>query len=1832
MKPKILFVSHEASRTGAPMCLLHFLRWLRANTDQQFEILLGNGGPLESEFAQLAVVHRLHTLASHPGLSSEFALIYSNTCCNGLLLDKLSWPGIPVVTHLHELDYGIDCLGARNVAAVIRQTSHFIACAQSVAERFIHRFRIPERQISIHYEMICPSKVSSSAAAAQPEKLRREYGIPTDALIVAGCGTLDLRKGTDLFVQLAAHVCRQWRRDPPLRFLWIGKNNDPALGRMLTHDVRRLGLQAEIQWIGELESPHALLALSDVFCLTSREDPFPLAMLEAGSLGKPVLCFEGAGGAVEFCALGGGITVPFLDAAAMARHCGDLLVNESLRAEFGNRASELVRSRFSTDAVAPRLWHGIESFVRNPTALPEPRTRHGELAEIYERWLLAECPEPPYVLTHLARKRARAKAHAELQAGRRDAAVKILSNTVTDAIKTEYTPAILETLLEISEDLAPIDPDRSAYLLKQAEILSRGAVSRGEAGQRKLSAGSSARGTTAPRRKRASAHEARNPAQESDGPRTQSSSPTNTTRRQSSTQPPRVSIIIPVFNQLALTQQCLSSLASTTNGLNSEVIVIDNGSTDGTPELFQTLGQAGTIRVVRNPRNEGFARACNQGAQVARGEHLLFLNNDTVATPSWMEAMLEAASRPNVGIVGARLLYADGRIQHAGIRFINGVPDHVHRHAPADAPEVSQFTELDMVTGACLLISRALFLDLGGFDEIYRNGVEDIDLCLRVRACGRKVVYEPKAVVYHLEGQSAGRFDHVQSNLETFFRRWKGAFDPDYRFIVPVSPKIIRSEKTFLTPSCSVIPVDWIGSFLDHGSLSHVNRELTHALTASGEIQLRRVSVEQERGQHGPLELGGNVESSGQRSSHANAAVTVRHAWPPDWRRPQQGRLVVIQPWEFGFLPKQWVKDLAHVDECWVPSKYVKRVYVDSGVPAGKVVVVPNGIDPARFHPQADPMRLATQKKFKFLFVGGTIHRKGPDLLLKAYLESFSAADDVCLVIKDFGGQSFYAGQTFEAKIRAAQALPNGPEILYLNEQMPPESLPGLYTSCDCFVLPYRGEGFGLPVLEAMACGLPVVVTKGGATDDFVPEGFGYHLPSRRRTFGREISGMPLTGDGWMLEADVNALKKWLRHVFENREEARELGKRASTYARENWIWEKSAQIAARQIRQLASQLPSVSVPEPNGKPARIQLPAAALVGHLGAARELWREKKLAPAWSVVLEAIALRPFHPEAFLMLAELAWSAGQQSLMRQCLDRATALAPHWKAIKKFAKAHPPRKPAGKADLPPIPQAGEPRLSVCLIVRNEEQFLENCLKSIQPIASQIIVVDTGSTDRTVEIAKEFGAEIYFHGWNDDFSAARNVGLEHATGDWILILDADEELLGDSRETLQKEMRAKGVMAYRLPMIDKGKEAEGRSYVPRLFRNVPGLFYVGRVHEQVFSSIEVRRREWGLEGELGKSVLFHHGYTPEILRSRDKVARNLRLLERAVEELPGEPNLLMNLGLELVRSDRINEGLVRYEEALESMTRLSPDSVVPELRESLLTQYSTHLLRAKRFHEVARVLQAPLAARGGLTASLHFTLGLAFLELKNYRNCAEQMRQCVAKRQRPALCPVNKDIFKAGPHHCLALCCASMRETDEAAKAFELALKDDPDSAAARFDFARFLSDQNRPVEALNHLHEVITRDPALAGAWALGAEIALGSPDFLEFGRDWTGEAVRHFPADTTLLRKRAEVLLLSKEIAAAREIFIALKPQEPADAAAAALCELALGSSPGVWSGSQEKRVSHEFLNWYRRLLQFGCKETITAINARVDALKTVLPTVGRILEAAVTEAENELATGN
>jgi GT2 family glycosyltransferase/glycosyltransferase involved in cell wall biosynthesis len=219
---------------------------------------------------------------------------------------------------------------------------------------------------------------------------------------------------------------------------------------------------------------------------------------------------------------------------------------------------------------------------------------------------------------------------------------------------------------------------------------------------------------------------------------------------------PTASIVIPVYDQFAHTLACLRALAAHPPAIPFEVIVVDDGSRDETVEaLPQILG----VRYHRRAANGGFIAACNDGASLARGETLVFLNNDTLPQPGWLEALLDTfIDEPGTGLVGAQLLYPEGRLQEAGgVVFADGSGWNYGKFESPEDPRFAYLRDCDYVSGAAIAIPCALFAALGGFDTRYAPAYyEDTDLAFAVRAAGHRVVYQPAARVIHVEGGTAG--------------------------------------------------------------------------------------------------------------------------------------------------------------------------------------------------------------------------------------------------------------------------------------------------------------------------------------------------------------------------------------------------------------------------------------------------------------------------------------------------------------------------------------------------------------------------------------------------------------------------------------------------------------------------------------------------------------------------------------------------------------------------------------------------------------------------------------------------------------------------------------------------------------------------------------------------------------------------------------------------------------------------------------------------------------------------------------------------------------------
>ncbi len=347
----------------------------------------------------------------------------------------------------------------------------------------------------------------------------------------------------------------------------------------------------------------------------------------------------------------------------------------------------------------------------------------------------------------------------------------------------------------------------------------------------------------------------------------------------------------------------------------------------------------------------------------------------------------------------------------------------------------------------------------------------------------------------------------------------------------------------------------WEGLQFAWHSMALINRELCLRLIDAGhELSILRYLPEEFGVEKDPRfkKLAARVRAPLSRP----AEIHVRHHFPPDFNPPPEGRWIMIQPWEYGRIPQEWVEPMSRlVDEIWVPSRYVMKSYIASGIPSDIVRVVPNGVNTGIFNPEAKPFALPTEKKFKFLFVGGIIWRKGLDVLLQAYRQAFSSSDDVSLVIKEIGNSNFYKGMGSPEIIREIQQDQSAPEIIHLGEMFSEEQMAGLYTACDCLVHSYRGEGFALPVLEAMACGLPVAVTEGGATDDFCRQDTAFLIPAEHKGFyHNEIKFAG--GPGWVLEPNPQALAELLRHIRNSADETALKAERGLELARTKFAWD----------------------------------------------------------------------------------------------------------------------------------------------------------------------------------------------------------------------------------------------------------------------------------------------------------------------------------------------------------------------------------------------------------------------------------------------------------------------------------------------------------------------------------------------------------------------------------------------------------------------------------------------------------------------------------------------------
>lgn len=606
-----------------------------------------------------------------------------------------------------------------------------------------------------------------------------------------------------------------------------------------------------------------------------------------------------------------------------------------------------------------------------------------------------------------------------------------------------------------------------------------------------------------------------------------------------------VTIVVLTWNGISFTKACLDSIHRVTSLSDIEVVVVDNGSDDGTVEYLKSLDW---IHLLSNGRNLGFVQGNNTALRlIDRNRDVILLNNDTeVHDPLWVWKMQHSAYRDEkIGIVGCRIRRkGSDMLQHAGTH----VPDFTYwgQQIGSGEKDINQYNtdhDVEGVVFACVYLKRALMERIGFLDKDYFSYFEDTDYCLKAKTAGFRVVNCGTVTIEHREhgATAVNKVNHNAMFLKSqkiFLKKWKAFLD-----------------------SRLDMGVVWHSTFTRPVGYAMTSRQLALGLESVG------VGVAYEY-LYGPGTVFPVVEKTDEFAQ--DYKLNIIRQRKPDKETPHliygQGDALdaVDAPYRIGYtmlettgIPSEWVRQCNRMDELWVPSPFNAWSFRKSGV-RRPIRVMPLGlIDTHYFNPEIKGYPIEGQYTFLSIFEWG--ERKAPEILLRAFNKAFKKEEPVLLVCKYSNSDPEISPDQI---IDSLQLDPNGGRIFFSeNENVPYYQLPQLYCSADCFVLPTRGEGWGMPILEAMACGLPVVASYWSAQQYFMNDTNSYPL---QVSLIDAVAKCPYYNGFKWAEPSESHLARLLRHVYTHQEEAAQKGRQAAGDVLKKW----SLHVTAMRMRQ----------------------------------------------------------------------------------------------------------------------------------------------------------------------------------------------------------------------------------------------------------------------------------------------------------------------------------------------------------------------------------------------------------------------------------------------------------------------------------------------------------------------------------------------------------------------------------------------------------------------------------------------------------------------------------------
>lgn len=387
---KVLFIGHDANRAGAQLVLLQLLQQLK-KCGLSMHLLLEEGGVLEEEFKEVIEITKIPTKHKrfyskkvdrvlevmgvlkllkrkqrkyqweqfrNEILSQNIGLIFANTVATASIYKHLSFLEVPTIFFVHELEMSVKMYcNPEDLQHLLSKTDHLITVSKAVSNYYQNQYNFPQDKTSI-IQIIDTESLLGQIEKGKTLGLCQQLGLPANAVIIGSCGNAEWRKGNDFFMLLAQSVIRQLP-NLPVYFMWVGMSKESELYHIQKTDAVKMGLGDKIIHIEPTANVFQYISQFDIFALCSREDPYPLVVLEAALAEKPVVCFADAGGAAELIEEDAGFIVPYFDLQIMTDKIIELIQNPSLRAQFGQRGKQKVLEKHQTE---PSVQHIIDTI------------------------------------------------------------------------------------------------------------------------------------------------------------------------------------------------------------------------------------------------------------------------------------------------------------------------------------------------------------------------------------------------------------------------------------------------------------------------------------------------------------------------------------------------------------------------------------------------------------------------------------------------------------------------------------------------------------------------------------------------------------------------------------------------------------------------------------------------------------------------------------------------------------------------------------------------------------------------------------------------------------------------------------------------------------------------------------------------------------------------------------------------------------------------------------------------------------------------------------------------------------------------------------------------------------------------------------------------------------------------------------------------------------------------------------------------------------------------------------------------------------------------------